>query len=144
MMGSMGEASPTHPHKYTGPQGHSPSWLSERLTDSAPCSPGNQSSYGGSQQMGGGYSGGYSSSSSMGGYNDYSESQLYHPVTHVTLAHVVHKLELRPNFFASAMCSLLKSNVFVLLQIPHYIKCGCHYSLLKCSKLNKPHTVCEK
>ncbi len=34
---------------------------------------GNQSSYGhGGQQMGGGYSGGYSNQSSMGGYNDYS------------------------------------------------------------------------
>ena len=32
---------------------------------------------------------------------------------------------------------------FVLLQIPH-IKCGCHYSLLKSSKLNKPHKVCAK
>ncbi|XP_071027303.1 heterogeneous nuclear ribonucleoprotein H-like isoform X6 [Oncorhynchus clarkii lewisi] len=33
----------------------------------------NQSSYGGSQQMSAGYTGGYSSQSSMGGYNDYSK-----------------------------------------------------------------------
>ncbi|XP_016336527.1 heterogeneous nuclear ribonucleoprotein H-like [Sinocyclocheilus anshuiensis] len=34
---------------------------------------GNQSSYGhGAQQMGGGYTGGYSNQSSMGGYNDYN------------------------------------------------------------------------
>ncbi|XP_055797405.1 heterogeneous nuclear ribonucleoprotein H-like isoform X1 [Salvelinus fontinalis] len=32
----------------------------------------NQSSYGGNQQMNTGYTGGYSSQSSMGGYNDYS------------------------------------------------------------------------
>uniref|UniRef100_A0A8C2FL18 Heterogeneous nuclear ribonucleoprotein H1, like n=1 Tax=Cyprinus carpio TaxID=7962 RepID=A0A8C2FL18_CYPCA len=37
------------------------------------CFLGNQSSYGhGGQQMGGGYTGGYSNQSSMGGYNDYN------------------------------------------------------------------------